>query len=123
RQRTRHERLARIVFIDYDREMALVAARHNPKADEQEIAGVGRITKSHSQQEAEFGIIISDRYQGQGIGRELLQRLIQVGRDENLQQITGYILSDNTGMLNLAKTLGFDFRTNEEGVVEATLVL
>lgn len=123
RQRVSHERLTRIVFIDYDREMALVATRYNEKSDEYEVAGVGRITKSHQASDAEFGVIVSDRYQGQGIGRELLTRLITVGRDENLASITGYILAENKGMINLAKQLGFNLATNEEGVVEATLAL
>ncbi|MGJ3239750.1 MAG: GNAT family N-acetyltransferase [Anaerolineae bacterium] len=123
RQRVSHERLTRIVFIDYDREMALVATRYNPKADEYEIAGVGRLTKSHTQSEAEFAVIVSDRYQGQGIGRELMQRLIAVGREEHLHTITGYIQSENAGMINLAQQLGFDLETSEDGVVEASLAL
>jgi acetyltransferase len=123
RQRTSHERLTRIVFIDYDREMALVAVRENPKSGEDEIAGVGRLTKSHTRQEGEFGIIVSDRYQGQGIGRELLSRLIEIGRVEHLTTITGYILPENTGMLNLSEQLGFRLKRTGDGVVEAYLEL
>jgi len=123
RQRTSHERLSRIVFIDYDREIALVASKHNVKSGEDDIAAVGRLTKSHSNSIAEFGIIVSDRFQGQGLGKELLNRLIQVGRDENLQVITGYVLPDNKGMLNLAENLGFTMEQNEEGVIQVTLQL
>ena len=32
-QRTAHERLTRICFIDYDREMALVAERRDPSGE------------------------------------------------------------------------------------------
>jgi acetyltransferase len=123
RQRVRHERLTQIVFIDYDREMALVAVRENPKSGEDEIAGIGRITKSHTESIAEFGVIVSDRYQGQGIGKELLQRLLYVGRDEKLEMITGYILPENTGMIKLAEQLGFSLRTTQDGVVEAMIRL
>jgi acetyltransferase len=123
RQRTSHERLTRIVFIDYDREMALVAARQNPKTGEVEIAGIGRLTKSHRLNEGEFAVIVSDRYQGQGIGKELLQRLIKVAQDENLVSVMGYILPENTNMLNLTKQFGFEHFSNNEGVVEAVLEL
>lgn len=124
RQRTSHERLTRIVFVDYDREMVLVAVQHNEKSGEDEIAGVGRLTKSHTMRDAEFGIIISDKYQGQGIGRELLNRLIKVGQDEQLVSITGTVLPENSGMLSLAEKLGFERRDNmDEGVVEITLQL
>src|SRR5439155_14885933 len=44
-QRTQHERLTRICFIDYDREMALVAERRNPQTGEPEILAVGRMSK------------------------------------------------------------------------------
>ncbi len=123
RQRTSHERLSRIVFIDYDREMALVAIHQNPKTNEGEVAAVGRLTKLHTGDTAEFAIIVSDRFQGQGLGQEILMRLISIGRDEDLYSITGYILPENTGMLNLAEKLGFTQKINDEGVIEATLVL
>ena len=123
RQRTSHERLARIVFIDYDREMAMVAVRRNEKAGKDEIAAVGRLTKSHNESDAEFGIIVSDRYQGQGLGREMLSRLLDIGRHEHLMSVTGYILPENDGMLNLAEQMGFEMDTNDDGVVEATYQL
>jgi len=51
-QRTQHERLTRICFIDYDREMALVAERRNPETGESEILGVARMMKIHGTTEA-----------------------------------------------------------------------
>ncbi len=123
-QRVAHERLSRIVFIDYDREMALVAERKNPRTAEREIAAIGRLTKSYSGLEAEFGIIVSDKFQGQGIGTEILRRLIGIGKDEQLQLINGYILRDNVGMLNVARQLGFEFFDSEDpNVIEAALYL
>jgi len=124
RQRTSHERLTRIVFIDYDREMALVTVRRNPRTEKDEAAGVGRLTKLHNSKEAEFAIVVSDRFQGQGIGRDLLRRLIQIGRDEQIEIINGYILSNNTSMIRLAESMGFKMQPAEEdGVLEAELVL
>jgi acetyltransferase len=120
RQRTSHERLARIVFIDYDREMAMVAVRRNEKAGKDEIAAVGRLTKSYNEYDAEFGIIVSDRYQGQGLGREMLSRLLDIAGHEHLLSVTGYILPENDGMLNLAEQMGFEMETNDDGVIEAT---
>jgi acetyltransferase len=123
RQRTSHERLSRIVFVDYDREIVIVAERHNPKSGEHEITAVGRLTKLHNMHEAEFGIIVSDKYQGQGLGRELLSRLIAIGRIEKLSLINGYILAENQSMISLAKTLGFELKPNVDRMLEATLVL
>src|SRR4030095_1834007 len=55
-KRVAHERLARICFIDYDREMALVVERDCKKTRQHEIVGVGRLSKSHDANEAEFAL-------------------------------------------------------------------
>lgn len=106
-QRVAHERLTRICFIDYDREMALVVERKDPKMGEREIIGAARLTKIFGMEEAEFSILISDPTQRQGLGTELLRRLIQIGRDEHLKKIRADILADNTAMQRVCKKLGF----------------
>jgi acetyltransferase len=108
-QRTAHERLIRICFIDYDREMALVAERREPSG-EREIAGVGRLTKVHGRNEAEVAVLVSDRYQRRGIGTELLRRLTQVGRDEKLDRLVAYMLPENQEVLKVFRVLGFKAR-------------
>jgi acetyltransferase len=106
-RRVAHERLARICFIDYDREMALVADHVDAVTNEHEILGVGRLSKLHGVNEAEFAMLIADKAQGHGLGTELLSRLLQVGREEKLSRISGEILADNTPMKNVCKKLGF----------------
>jgi acetyltransferase len=123
RQRTEHERLSRIVFIDYDREMAIVAERTNPRTHEKSIAAVGRLAKSYAGNHAEFGLIVSDRYQGQGLGRQILTRLIEIGRAENIEIISGLILPENTNMLNIVRQMGFQLEQREDKVFEASLRL
>ena len=80
-QRVTHERLTRICFIDYDREMALVAVRRNSETGETEIIGVGRLMKIHGTRDAEIAVLISDHFQGRGLGKELLSRLLAVAAD------------------------------------------
>ncbi len=116
--RVSHERLTRICFIDYNREMALVADYKNPKTGEHEILGVGRLSKLPGTDEAEFGMLVSDRFHNQGLGTELLRRLLQVGRDEKLARITAEILPDNHVMQHLCKKLGFCLE-RESDVVRA----
>jgi acetyltransferase len=109
-QRTAHERLTRICFIDYDREMALVAERKVPESGEREILGAARLTKIHGREKAEFALLISDPYQRQGLGGEFLRRLIQIARDEQLKQIRADILPDNIPMQRICRKLGFRLR-------------
>jgi acetyltransferase len=123
-QRTAHERLSKICFIDYDIEMVLVATRKNPDnpADTQ-IMAAGRLTKLHGKPEGEFGILVGDPYQGHGLGTQLLTRLVQVGRDEGLTRIIGYILPTNRAMIHVAQEVGFEISHTGDGTVLAAINL
>jgi acetyltransferase len=123
-QRIAHERLTRICFNDYDREIALVAEHKDPKNGKPEIRGVARLSKARGANEAEFAIIISDRWQGLGMGTELLRRLVQIGRDEKLERITANILSENHAMHRVSKKVGFQLtRDAEDHDFKAEIVL
>ncbi len=102
-----HERLTRICFNDYDREIAIVAIRQAPETEEEEILGVGRLIKVHGVNEAEFAIVISDQLQGQGLGTHLLKLLLDIGCQEGLERIFGHILPDNYSMQRVCRKLGF----------------
>ncbi len=123
-QRVAHERLARVCFNDYDRELALVVEHTPPETGAHEIIAVGRLTKLRRRNEAEFAILVSDQYQGHGLGTELLRRLVEIGRDQKVDRVIGYIASENTAMLRVAQRLGFRLRrTGEDTEVEAVIEL
>jgi acetyltransferase len=124
-QRTAHERLTRICFIDYDREMALVAEHTDPDTGEREIMGVSRLSRrGASPEEAEFSVLVSDRFQRRGVGTLLVGRILDVGRAEDLRRITAEILFDNRPMQDISRKLGFYLRRDtEEMVVKAALDL
>ena len=105
--RVAHKRLIRICFIDYDREMALVADYKNPETGNHEILAVARLSKLHGVNEAEFAMLVSDSAQRQGLGTELLRRLLQVGRDEKLDRISAEILPENRAMQRVCEKVGF----------------
>ncbi len=106
-QRVAHERLIRMCFTDYDREIPLVAEHSDPKTGNIEVLGVGRLSKLRGLNEAEFALIISDRWQRQGLGTELLKRLVDIGRQEKLERIRATILKENHAMQSVAKRVGF----------------
>jgi acetyltransferase len=113
-RRVAHERLLRICFGDYDREIALVAERTDPGTGERQIIAVGRINKLHGKNEAEVAVLVSDRYQNLGLGNELLQRVVQIARDEKLSQVSAEMLPDNRAMQVIMKRVGFQVRTGED---------
>jgi len=122
--RVAHERLTRICFIDYDREMVLVADREDPVTGRHAIVGVGRLSKVRGTDKAEFALLVSDRFQGQGVGAALLERLLHVGRDEAVAGVYGLILPENLAMRRLCEKLGFHLTQSvDEAVIHAAIVL
>lgn len=107
-QRVAHERLTRICFNDYDREIALVAVRQSPDAKANEIMGVARLIKAHGANEAEFAIVISDQLQNRGLGTHLLQLLVDIGRREKIGRISALILPENHVMQRVFRKAGFE---------------
>jgi acetyltransferase len=113
-RRVAHERLLRICFGDYDREMALVAERTDPATGERRIIAVGRLNKLHARNEAEVAVLVSDQYQNLGLGNELLKRVVQIARDEKLSQVSAEMLTDNIAMQSIMRQLGFQVRAGED---------
>jgi len=120
--RITHERLVRICFTDYDREMALVVDRRDPGSGLHTVLAVGRLSRSHASASAEFSLLVSDPYQHQGLGTELLGQLLHIGRDEGLAEVTAEILHENGAMQRVCQKLGFSLHSTPD-VVEARISL
>lgn len=120
--RIAHDRLTRICFIDYDREMVLVADHKDSATGEHQLLGVGRLTRFHNSDSAEFAMIIADRFQKQGLGTELLRRLVTIARSEGISQIEAYMLPTNGAMRKICERLDFNFaQKSENGMLKAVL--
>jgi len=113
-RRVEHERLLRICFGDYDREMVLVAEYADAVSGERHILGVGRMNRLHVANEAEVAALVSDQYQHQGLGHELLRRIIEVAREEKISRVSAEMLPDNLGMQAVFRRLGFTIRADED---------
>jgi acetyltransferase len=106
--RIAHERLLRICFGDYDREMVLVAEHIDPHTSKKAIIGVGRLNKLRGHKnEAEVAVLVADAFQNRGLGLELLRRVIAVAREEKLSTVSSEMLRENLSMQVISKRLGF----------------
>ena len=124
RHRVAHERLSRICFVDYDRQIVLVAENEDPGTKLRQIIAVGRLSKLHVRNEAEFAIVVRDDCQGQGLGEELLRRLTEIGRKEKLSRISALMLRENNAMQAVAKKLGYQITSHPDpSLVTASLDL
>ncbi len=120
--RVSHERLFTKCFIDYDREIGLVAEY----ADEQgtrRIAGIARLIRKHCDNSAEVAFLVADKFQNRGLGTHLLEQTIQIARKEGISTLEGATLSDNFNMKDMFVKAGFKFAPPEEGVATACLKL
>jgi acetyltransferase len=121
--RAKHDRLSRICHGDYNNEIALIV--ENPSAGENElgIIAASRMTKLHGDNAARFSMLVSDRYQGLGIGKELLHRLIEVARQEKLERLECLFTQDNLAMRKLLESFGFRISKTEDILLRADLEL
>jgi len=106
------DELRRWSAIDPATECALVAVT-GPE-DREELIGVARFVVE-SPDEADFAIVLADAWQGLGLGRELMSRLTDAARRYGLRRLRGDALATNTGMLALARRLGFS--VSRSGIV------
>ncbi len=117
-----HTELARYTQIDYDREMAFVAIDLSD-VDRREL-GVIRAIQSPSNREAEFAVVVRSDVAGHGVGRRLLEKMIDYCRGRSTTTLIGFVQPDNRRMLHLAESMGFDRDFKErEGHVEVRLDL
>lgn len=98
--------LARLTQIDHEREFAFVATRALPGGGE-ETLGTARATTDPDNEAAEFGVIVRSDLKGTGLGTRLMDKLIRCLREHGTRRLVGSVLRENTGMLELARRLGF----------------
>lgn len=120
-ERITHDRLSRLCFIDYEREMALVAEHYDIKNHERSIIGAARLSRIHGTHEAEFSLVIADAFQKKTLGAALLSQLISIAQEQKLRRITAVIRNDNVAMQNLCRRLGFELRQDSEKTVASML--
>jgi acetyltransferase len=122
-ERVTHERLSRVCHSDYSREIVLVVEAENK--GERMISAVGRLSKFRGEDnEARMSLLVSDNFQGEGIGMELIKRLIDVAKREKIKQIIAVISKENETMKMLCEKTGFSFITNAKTeMIEASITL
>ena len=113
-ERVTHERLTRICFNDYDREIALVADYKDAVSGERAILGIGRLRKLHGTNTGDFSLVISDKVQHRGLGTKLLTQLIEIARAEKLERLSASMLPDSRDLQRICKNLGFTLTHPEE---------
>ncbi|MBP2311692.1 bifunctional acetate--CoA ligase family protein/GNAT family N-acetyltransferase [Azospirillum soli] len=124
-KRLSHQAAARLTQIDYDREMGLVAVGPDPETGETIMYGVVRITADPDNLRAEYAVMVRSDMKGQGLGYQLMNRILDYARSRGIKEVYGEVLRENTNMLGMCRALGFIRKENldEPGVVEVRIEL
>lgn len=93
----------RLSHLDYSHEMAFIAIDEATG----QMLGLVRLRDELDEQTAEFAILVRSRLKGHGLGWLLMQRVIDYAKEKRLRRVYGDVLAENTGMLQMAKELGF----------------
>lgn len=116
--RITHERLAGLTFVDYDRQVALVAI--DESEEEHKMVAVARLKYlSGTKEVGEFSILVADEYQGQGLGSNLLERLLEISKKEGVKRVFGKLLIKNNKSVEFLHNFGFTTHpiAGEDGVL------
>jgi len=101
--------------VDYSKKMVIVATVM--EKGREVIIGIGQYELNSDMHTAEVALVVSDRYQRQGVGTEILSYLILLARKRGLLGFTGEVLYENTAMVQLFEKMGFaTSKRSEEGV-------
>ncbi len=121
--RANHNRLSRICHGDYNYEITLIVENPDPGENDIQVLAAGRMTRIHSANAAHFSMLVSDPYQGMGIGKELMIKLIEVARSEGYDWIECKMSPDNLAMHKIAGDFGFVIEDTENSLLRAVLKL
>ncbi len=111
---TPHEMRTRYCNIDYDREMGIVA--EITEKGKRRFIGVTRIIMTPGREdEAEFALVVSDKWHRLGLGSEFIDYTIEIAKDKNLKKLYGIVMKDNVPMISLCREKNFKISHGDPG--------
>lgn len=117
-----HEAATRYCFIDYDREIAIVAESEDGNGA-RSLLGVGRLISDPDQDTGEYAVLVTDAYQNRGLGSVLTDTCLEIARSWGLRRVVAQTTSDNVRMIAVFQERGFEVTPEEEGLVTVSKLL
>ncbi len=122
-ERVAHDRLRRVCFVDYDRELVFVAEQAAEKGHPACLWAVGRLSRRPGTKKAQWTMLVADPYQKRGVGTEFLKNMVNVARAEGVKTLWAEIRQENKEMLHISERLGFRHTVCTDGTVRVHLDL
>lgn len=116
-----HDIATRYCYIDYSREIGIVAEITTAKG--KELIGVGRLIADHDHDAAEYAILIADAWQGKDLGNYITEFCIEIAKDWELKKFVAQTTTDNAAMISVFKKHQFKIEHGEDSSVEVEKAL
>jgi len=113
-----HDIATRYCYIDYDREIAILAMH-----GESRIIGIGRLIADPDHETVEYAVLITDSWQNRDLGSMLTDYCIAIARKWNLRRFVAQTTTDNHRMIRMFEKRGFSIRHNEDSTVDVELII
>jgi acetyltransferase len=107
-----HEVATRYCFIDYDREIAIVAEINNN--NKKQLIGVGRLIADPDHETVEYAILIPDAWQQKDLGNIITDFCLEIANKWNLKKIVAQTTTDNKRMISVFRKRGFEITVNSQ---------
>lgn len=116
RKEVNHKDIVRFTNVDYKREIIVVGEK--TEGEKGVILGMGGLTIDLNEDSAEFSLVVGDPWQGLGMGKKLLQKLIEIARDKRIERLWAVIKANSPRVISLCEDLGFSIiEKNSDTVV------
>jgi acetyltransferase len=116
-----HEIATQFCFIDYAREIAIVAEIHED--GQKKLIGVGRLIADLDHETVEYAVLVTDKYQKKELGTLLTQYCVEIAKQWELKRVVAETTKDNPAMIAVFKKLGFQVGFNQDSTVSVTKVI
>ena len=100
-----HEVASRYCYIDYDRELAIVA--ESGEGPDRRLVGVGRLVAEPGRTSAEYAVLVQDAWQDKGLGGLLTDYCLGIAKDWGIRTVTAITTTDNPRMIAVFEKRGF----------------
>jgi acetyltransferase len=108
-----HQVASRFCFIDYEREIAIVA--ETTEHGKRKLLGVGRMITEPELHTVEYAILVTDTWQNKGLGSILTKYCLAIAGEWGMKKVIAYTNSDNPKMVAVFRKLGFEITMSEDG--------
>src|SRR5690554_296962 len=112
-----HDVATQFCFIDYDREIAIVAEVE--EEGKKKLIGVGRLIADPDVEIMEYAILITDKWQKKELGYTITKYCMEIARNRGIKTLVAETTLDNKPMLAVFRKLNFKIKFNEDSTVSA----